>query len=127
MSRIDEIQGEICSLNNQISEYEDNITELLEARDYIVGELQRVEDVSSEIRVYDTTKGDQWLGNLNLEMQDNKDYIFRTISTFSMKTENFINSIDVAVGRLRAMISDCKGRICELESQMSELAIDVSV
>ena len=72
MSRIDEIQGEICSLNNQISEYEDNITELLEARDYIVGELQRVEDVSSEIRAYDTTKGDQWLGNLNLEMQDYK-------------------------------------------------------
>ena len=127
MSRIDEIQGDICSLNNQISEYEDNITELLEARDYIVGELQRVEDVSSEIRAYDTTKGDQWLGNLNLEMQDNKDYISRTISTFSMKTENFINSIDVAVGRLRAMISDCKGRISELESQMSELAIDVSV
>ncbi len=126
MSRIYEIQGEICSINNQISEYEDNITELLEARDYIVGELQRVEDVSSEIRAYDTTKGDQWLGNLNLEMQDNKDYIFRTISTFSMKTENFINSIDVAVGRLRAMISDCKGRISELESQMSEFA-DVSV
>ena len=126
MSRIDEIQGEICSLNNQISEYEDNITELLEARDYIVGELQRVEDVSSEIRVYDTTKGDQWLGNLNFEMQDKKDYISRTISTFSMKTENFINSIDVAVGRLRAMISDCKGRISELESQMSEFA-DVSV
>ena len=44
MSRIDEIQGEICSINNQISEYEDNITELLEARDYIVGELQRVEE-----------------------------------------------------------------------------------
>lgn len=126
MSRIDEIQGEICSLNNQISEYEDNITELLEARDYIVGELQRVEDVSSEIRAYDTTKGDQWLGNLNLEMQDNKDYIFRTISTFSMKTENFINSIDVAVERLRAMINDCKGRISELDSLMSEFA-DVSV
>ena len=126
MSRIDEIQGEICSLNNQISEYEDNISELLEARDYIVGELQRVEDVSSEIRAYDTTKGDQWLGNLNLEMQDNKDYIFRTISTFSMKTENFINSIDVAVERLRAMINDCKGRISELDSLMSEFA-DVSV
>ena len=122
MSRIDEIQGDICSLNNQISEYKDNITELLEARDYIVGELQRVEDVSSEIRAYDTTKGDQWLGNLNLEMQDNKDYISRTISTFSMKTENFINSIDVAVGRLRAMINDCKGRISELESQMSAFA-----
>lgn len=59
-------------------------------------------------------------------MQDNKDYIFRTISTFSMKTENFINSIDVAVGRLRAMISDCKGRISDLENQMSEFA-DVSV
>ncbi|SCY40308.1 YwqH-like family protein [Butyrivibrio sp. INlla14] len=126
MSRIDEIQGEICSLNNQISEYEDNISELLEVRDYIVGELQRVEDVSSEIRAYDTTKGDQWLGNLNLEMQDNKDYISRTILTFSMQTENFINSIYVAVGRLRAMINDCKGRICELESQMSEFA-DVSV
>lgn len=122
MSRIDEIQGEICSLNNQISEYEDNIIELLEARDYIVGELQRVEDVSSEIRAYDTTKGDQWLGNLNLEMRDNKEYISRTISTFSLKTENFINSIAAAVGRLRAMINDCKGRISELESQMSEFA-----
>ena len=113
------IIADIGAVKGQIAEYSANITELENAKCFLLAENQNVTGISRELKVYDVTRGDKWLGELNNMMSDNRDVIVSDTSNYKSEVTTFIGEIDVAIDKLRDMIDDCHIRLADLEAELA--------
>lgn len=113
------IMADINAVKGQITEYNANITELEDAKTYLETENQNVEGIAGELKSYDVTRGDKWLGDLNNTMSDNRDVIVSDTADYQSEVTTFIGEIAVAIEKLRDMIDDCHVRLADLEAELA--------
>lgn len=119
MGRRDAIRAAIAECRAKINKYNWDIDELQRYRLRMVNLCDSLADTTTKTKLYDLTREDRWRGRLQVDADEQRDYITSGMNKAKIKTEDFIANIDRAISRLRQMIQDCEDEITKLEFQLA--------
>lgn len=122
MSRIDEINAMIQSLENQIREYNGIISELEDAYDYISERKTDIEkDFYNPVLSFDMTMSEKWRGEREKEAEGIRDEICDQTKLGLDDTARLLDDILKAIENLRELIRQCNEEISGLQAELDAL------
>ena len=114
------IVSEIHDLEQEISRYENYISELEATSETVRREYEIIDaEVSIQNRNYDMTAADEWRGNSERRAEEYQVDQDKNLNIAQEEALSLLSNIKAIIERLREMIRECEHRISELEAMLS--------